>query len=299
MSGVCRVTREELSEGLRALGLGAGDGVMVHSSLSSFGRVAGGPESVIHGLMDVLTGRGTLLLPSFNHFAPWREGGAGCYDPAETPTTNGVIPETFRKMPGIRRSLNPTHPIAAWGRDAESYTRNHHLTLTMGPDSPLGRLWRDGGYCLFLGTNYHTNTFKHVVETTVGSPCLGHRTEELPARLPAGREVKLRTWSFRERKCPIMEPNEYAEREMDRRGLHRRGRIGESTVTLFRYSDCFDVLSGMLAEGYAGFPPCAECPIRPSEGPHTVESDWDEELGCLKPDSPSRQLGPMAYRVPG
>jgi len=299
MSGVCRVTEKDLAVGLRALGLGAGDRVMVHSSLRSFGYVAGGAETVIRALMDVLTERGTLLLPSFNHFAPWQEGGAGYYDPARTPTTDGAIPETFRRMPGVWRSLNPTHPVAAWGRRAESYTQRHHMTLTMGPESPLGRLGRDGGYGLFLGTDYHSNTFKHVVETTVGSPCLGHRTTELPVHLPDGREVKLRTWSFRAEPCPIMEPGEYAEREMDRRGLHTRGRIGQSTATLFRLSDCFDVLSRMLAEGCAGYPPCSECPTRPSGGPYTVESDWDEEQGCLKADSPSRRLGPMAYRVPG
>ncbi len=298
MTDVCEVNCEELATGLRALGLRAGHRVIVHSSLSSFGHVAGGAPAVIHALMRVLTARGTLLMPSFNHGAPWQEGGTGYYDPAETPTSNGTIPETFRKMPGVRRSLNPTHPVAAWGYGAARYTRSHHLTLTMGPESPLGRLWRDGGYGLFLGTDYHTNTFKHVVETTLGSPCLGRRTRELTVRLPDGRRVGLRTWSFRNERCPIMDPNRHAEREMEQRALHARRRIGRSTVTLFRLSDCFNALGRMLAEGRAGHPPCHRCPIRPSRYPQTVESDWDDERCCLKPESPSLRLGLMDFRRP-
>lgn len=293
------LTRERIADGLRRIGLKAGQGVMVHSSLSSFGRVEGGAPTVIAALMDVLAERGTLLLPTFNHFAPWLPGGAGLYDPAVTPTSNGIIPETFRRMPGVWRSLNPSHPYAAWGADAERYTVRHHLTLTMGPDSPLGMLWREGGYGLFLGTRYGSNTFKHVVETMVGATCLGRRTEELPARLPDGRMVKLRTWSFRARACPIVDPGEPAEAEMSRRGLHVRGKVGEATVTLFKLSDCFEALSGMLRSGYGGHPSCAPCRIEHGRGPHTVESDWDDERGCLKPDSPSLAIGPMAYRVPG
>jgi aminoglycoside 3-N-acetyltransferase len=293
------LTRQQIADGLRRVGLRAGQGVMVHSSLSSFGRVDGGAPAAIAALMDVLTERGTLLLPTFNHFAPWREGGAGLYDPAVTPTSNGIIPETFRHMPGVWRSLNPSHPYAAWGANAERYTVRHHLTLTMGPDSPLGMLWREGGYGLFLGTGYGANTFKHVVETTVGATCLGRRTEELPARLPDGRMVKLRTWSFRAEECPIMDPGEPAEAEMTRRGLHARGKVGEATVTLFKLSDCFEVLSGLLRSGYGGHPSCAPCRIVHRRGPHTVESDWDNERGCLKPGSPSLAIGPMAYRVPG
>ncbi len=287
------LTRDRIAEGLCRIGLRAGMGVMVHSSLRSFGRVEGGAGAVIGALMDVLTGRGTLLLPTFNHFAPWLPGGAALYDPARTPTSNGIIPETFRRMPGVWRSLNPSHPYAAWGAGAERYTTGHHLTLTMGPDSPLGMLWRDGGHCLFLGTGYGTNTFKHVVETTVGATCLGRRTEELAARLPDGRMVKLRTWSFRAEQCRVMDPGEPAEAEMGRRGAHTRGKVGESTATLFRLSDCFEVLSGLLRTGG-----CAPCGIEHRRGPHTVESDWDDERGRLKPDSPSLAVGPMAHRVP-
>jgi len=298
MSGQRTVSRKDIVNGLRRLGLKAGARVMVHSSLSSFGRVDGGPAAVIGALMDVLTPAGTLMMPSFNHGRAFLEGAAGVYDPAATPTSNGLIPETFRKMPGVVRSLHPTHATAAWGRDAVRYVSGHHLTLTMGPDSPLGALGREGGMGLFLGTDYSTNTYKHAVETALAVPCLGRRTVERPVRLPDGRRVLLRTWGWRSRRCPINDSNDYVEREMDARGLHVRGRIGGSIATLLRYSDCFRVTAEMLTMGYAGCPPCSRCPVRPVAGPATVESDWDDEKCCLKPDSPVRELGPLWYETP-
>ena len=132
-------------------GLPAGAGVMVHSSLKSFGQVEGGAHTVVEALMEVLTPQGTLLMPTFNHEAPFFEGGPGYYHPAETPTVNGAIPDCFWRMPGVRRSLDPTHPFAAWGRHARRYTQFHHRTLTMGPQSPLGQLYADDGFGLLLG----------------------------------------------------------------------------------------------------------------------------------------------------
>ncbi len=134
----------------------------------------------------------------------------------------------------------------------------------MGPDSPLGMLWREGGHCLFLGTGYHTNTFKHVVETTLGATCIGRRTEALAARLPDGRTVKLRTWGFRSALCDVMDPGEPAERAMSGRGAHVRGKVGECTVTFLKLADCFEVLSAMLRDGG-----CAPVPHR---APHAART---------------------------
>ncbi len=155
------MTSQEIQLGLEELGLHRDMRIMVHSSLSSFGWVEGGAESVIHALLAVVGAEGTIMMPSFNHGAPFQQKGPGIYDPLQTPTTNGRIANTFWRMPGVFRSLNPTHPYAVWGADAERYTRHHHLTLTMGEDSPLGLLTRDDGYQLNLGTTHHTTTAKH------------------------------------------------------------------------------------------------------------------------------------------
>lgn len=280
------VTRDDIAAGLRRLGLSAGAGVMVHSSLKSFGRVAGGAEAVVEALMEVLTPDGTLMMPSFNHGRVFRPGGPGHFDPRATPTTNGVIPDAFWRLPAVHRSLHPTHSFAAWGRHARRYTQHHHRTLTCGPDSPLGLLGREAGYGLLLGVGYNVNTFHHVVEMSTAAPCLGRRTESLPMRLPDGREVQGRTWSWRDRGCPITDGTRYGPL-MATRSLQSETRIGACRAVLFRLRDCFDLIAELLRTGVDGFPPCSGCPIRPRSGRTTVPSDWDDQQHCLTPDSPA------------
>lgn len=279
------LTRADIAAGLRALGVHAGMGLMVHSSLRSFGRVDGGAASVVSALMDVLTPDGTLLMPTFNHGEPFEPGGAGVFDPRHTRTLNGAIPDYYWRLPGVLRSLDPTHPFAAWGRHAQRYVANHHRTLTMGPHSPLGLLHADGGYVLLLGVWYGSNTFHHVVEMSGGAPCLGRRTEAYPVQpTDDGRLIIGRTWGWRERACPITDRHRYGAR-MAERGYESTGLIGACAVTLFSLRDCYEVVSGALRDGMDGYPPCSACPIRPRAVAETVASDWDDEQQCLKPDS--------------
>ena len=278
------VTRADIATGLRQQGVRAGMGVMVHSSLSSFGHVQDGAPAVIAALMDVVTASGTLLMPSFNHGLAYGPGEPGYYDPARTSTTNGRIPETFWRMPDVHRSWHPTHAFAAWGLHAQRYTQHHHRTLTTGPDSPLGMLAADEGYGLLIGVDYGANTFHHVVEMSLGTPCLGQRTVALPMRLPDGRMVTGRTWGWREMACPINDSALYGP-EMVLRGLDQTATIGNSTVRLFRLQDCGELIAELLGTGYAGHPPCHHCPIRPRVEANTVPSDWDSEAGRLREDS--------------
>lgn len=268
------ISAAEIAAGLRRLGLLPGDGVMVHSSLKSFGRVEGGPRAVIQALMEVLTPSGTILMPSFNHDTAFRPGAPGYYHPQETPTINGAIPNLFWQLPGVYRSLDPTHPIAAWGKNAQRYTQHHHRTLTMGPGSPLGLLWQDGGYGLLLGVDYHANTFHHIVETSTGAPCLGLRSEAYPVRLPDGRQVTGRTWGWRQEECPITDQLRY-QPLMSARSLHRQAMIGAAQVTLFRLQDCYTLVAELLENGLQGYPPCKRCPNRPRTVRQTMPSDWD------------------------
>ena len=273
---------DALVQSFRALGLEAGMGLMVHSSLRSFGYVEGGAATVVNALMEVLTPSGTLLMPTFNHGAPFAADGPGVYDPRKTPTSNGAIPDNFWRRPGVARSLNPTHPFAAWGKHSVRYTAEHHRTLTMGPASPLGLLHQDDGYVLLMGVDYRSNTFHHMVEMTSGVPCLGQRTEAYPIVLPDDRRVMGRTWAWRERSCPFTDSNRYADRMQDK---HWVATIGRCRAVLYRMQDCFAVVSQILADGKDGFPPCSGCSIRPRCVAQTVTSDWDPATGCLLPDS--------------
>ena len=266
------VTQDDIAGGLKDIGVRPGMGLIVHSSLKSFGWVEGGPEAVLRALMDVLTPSGTLIMPTFNHDVPFREGGPGLFDPRRTPSGNGVITDRFWRMPGVCRSLNPTHPYAAWGRHARRYTEGHHLTLTMGPESPLGLLCSDGGFCLLMGVSYGKNTFHHVVETMLNAPCLGRRTEAYPVRMPDGTVEMLRTWGFREKGCPFHDGGHPSYIPLMRDVEHTTD-VGGSTWRFYRLQDAIEPIGRHLREGLGELPPCPGCPIRPRMTVATVASD--------------------------
>ncbi|HGJ64927.1 TPA: AAC(3) family N-acetyltransferase [bacterium] len=275
------ITQEDIKAKLLVFGFRKGDRIMVHSSLRSFGHVVGGAEAVIKALIDVVGETGIIMMPSFNHGAPFSPNGSGIFDPKETPTTNGKIPDTFWRIKGVFRSLNPTHAFSAWGKDAERYTKDHHLTLTMGEESPLGMIALDGGYQINFGTTHGTTTAKHLAETINRSPCLGYRTEEYPVRLPDGSIAYHRTWGWRESACPITDSGEYIEIEMEKQKLQKKGYIGDALVTYFRLWNLIKVIFDMLDNGYAGFPPCSKCSIRPRAVAETRPSDWKEKCDPL------------------
>ena len=283
-----RIDRQGIVDGLRSLGVEPGMGLMAHSSLKSFGYVEGGAEAVVGALQDAVTEKGTVMMPSFNHGAvfkaPNRPDAPDVYDPKTSPTGNGAIPTAFWQMPGVFRSLHPTHSFACWGKGAREYTQHHHRALTIGPNSPLGMLCRDGGYGLLLGVGYHANTVHHLAEYINRAPCQGHRTLPLLVKLPDGRMVKSRTWGYRSRACPVTDETRYAP-AMSEQGIETVGMIGSSRVTMFRLQDCVDLITIFLQNGLDSYPPCRDCPIRPAEDNRCVESDWDKETGTLLPDS--------------
>jgi aminoglycoside 3-N-acetyltransferase len=179
-------TRTSLAADLRALGMAPGMTLLVHSSLSALGWVAGGPVAVIQALMDVVTPYGTLVMPAFTSDnsdpamwsrppvpAAWvsliREN-MPAYEPAISSTRMmGRIAELFRTWPGALRSDHPQSSFAAWGRHAEAITREHALEGGLGDASPLARIYALDGSVLLLGVGFGNNTSFHLSEYRAGS----------------------------------------------------------------------------------------------------------------------------------
>lgn len=263
------VVRTALKQGdiawdLRQLGVRPGMGVIVHASLSSLGEVQGGAYTVVRALMEVITPRGTLVMPSFNFGAPFVGSPNAAFDPARTPSQSGAVSDAFWRLTGVHRSLNPTHSFAAWGKDAADIVAGHEHTTTMGSESPLGKLLARGGYVLHLGTTHAKSTIKHVAEMMHGAPCLGYRQDKYPVLLPNGRVALHTTWRYRETTCPLTDSGELIAQELQKRGLELAGQVGAARSTLSPLAACAEITLELLNEGAGAAPPCRRCSVRPS-----------------------------------
>lgn len=257
--GKARVTRADIVAGLREVGLRHGDLVQVHSSLSAFGYVEGGAETVVEALLEVIGPDGTLMVPTFNHMAREAfDNSDEIFDPRTTRSVNGAITEAVRLRPDAHRSLHPTHPYAAVGPRAEWLTSEHLELKTFDERSPLGKLIAEGGKIVLLGVGMNSNTAAHIAETRANAPCMGYRRNRRLVRLEDGRVVEAWGVLWRgEGKCRI--EWQAIEGELRRRGMIRDTRIGQAHVMLMVGHDMLDTTYELALEF------CPHCPVRPRD----------------------------------
>jgi len=225
------VNSQDLAASLERLGLRSGESVLVHSSLSSLGRVEGGAPAVISALRETVGPEGTVLFPTFTGHAGLSAQSPPVFSPHLDPCWTGTIPETARKLPDALRSLGPTHSVCALGALARWYTTGHERCQTpCGIGSPFHRLRTALGKVLFIGVKLSCNTLCHHVEELAGVPYVCVR-EPVAASvlLPDGGELQapLRIHVYGPaRAYPRLEP------ELLETGILKLGRAGHADLRL-------------------------------------------------------------------
>ena len=239
------MTKAQIAGELKQLGLAAGDLVLVHSSLSSLGCVEGGPEAVIDALIEVLGPEGTLLMPSFQRGGEHALLRQGCvFDLRTSPSEMGLITETFRRRPEVRRSISPTHCTAAWGGRAEEILAGHqYCSVSVGKGSPYHRVVEWGGKILFLGVTHTCNTTLHFVENTNGAPTI---CPELFR--PMVIDLDGRCWVVPMYAHLPGPPRRYARVEDDllSAGVQVNGPVGEATARLVDAQAMGEIIGGKI-----------------------------------------------------
>jgi aminoglycoside 3-N-acetyltransferase len=169
--------RDQAAIDLMHLGVRQGGVLLVHSSLSACGYVPGGPAEIIRVLLEAVGEQGTLVLPT--HTWQWMNQGSREFDVRSTPSCVGQITETFRKMPGVDRSLHPTHSVAAIGVRSRELTGGHEMAATpCGYGTPYEKILLDG-QILLLGVGLESNTVFHSIEAFCNSDYLLQEESEI------------------------------------------------------------------------------------------------------------------------
>ena len=163
-------TKEHLKNDLLQAGFRPSDTVLIHSSMKSIGEVEGRADGVLDTLMDFFGKEGLLVFPTLSY--PIFDKPDEVYSPEDTPAVVGLLPEMFRKRPGVIRSRHPTHSLAAFGPDAASFCAGHEKFSTpCARTSPWGRLYCRHAKIFFIGTrSISCCTYFHGVEEWISVP---------------------------------------------------------------------------------------------------------------------------------
>jgi aminoglycoside 3-N-acetyltransferase len=169
----------EIGLALRQLEIEPSQPVIAHASLSAFGQVQGGAQTLVGALLSNFE---TVVMPAFTYKttvvpgvgipnngldygkAQYSNRMAVIFDP-EMPADRlmGIVPETLRHHPQAERSL---HPILSFtGVNARPYLE---AQTYQDPLAPIGRLVEARGWVLLLGVNHSTNTSIHYGERQAG-----------------------------------------------------------------------------------------------------------------------------------
>src|SRR5689334_22244947 len=94
---------DSLVDDLQAIGVQAGDVLLVHTSFRAVRPVDDGPAGLIAALRAAVGEEGTVVMPS------WTEDDDHPFDSVSTPVSRslGVTAATFAATPGVMRSEHP------------------------------------------------------------------------------------------------------------------------------------------------------------------------------------------------
>ena len=261
------VTEDDIVDGLRALGLDGVEIVVVHSSLSAFGWVTGGPGTVVAAVRSVVS---TVIAPAFTYAArlpsppeplipfngdspaaSWEEFHEAV---RRTPVhrtdgpinrSMGAIAAAFAAEPDASRSPAPICGFSGAG------PRANEILAQGTAEQPLAVLAtaaQRGGWILLLGVGHEANTTIHVAENLEhrGGYTSFARVADAPRGWTAVRNVGGTSSGF-----PAIEPH--------LRGIQRETRIGSARCLAAPAADTIRVAQELIRRDPAALLVPEEC----------------------------------------
>ncbi len=226
------IIQTEVEQGLKQLGLGKGDKVLVHSSMKSLGYIEGGADAVINAFLNVLGEEGAFIVPTLTGKFTDSPSCPPNFNVTESKCWTGKIPETARCRAEARRSLHPTHSVSVIGSLKEELTGQHEKGSSPCDEySPYYKNCIGGGYILLIGVDQESNTTIHCCEEIAGVPYHLQKTStEVRFQGYENNEIVVRNYlhDWYKPATDFM----YLEPFLEEKKVMRTARIGDSCIRL-------------------------------------------------------------------
>ncbi len=242
-----KLSDDDLLGTLRSLGIKEGDTLFIHSDISVFGKLLL-PEkdaflsTLIETFKKSVGTRGTVIIPTFSF--SWGKGDT--FDVKETRSTVGSLSEFFRLQPGVKRSLQPMHSVAAWGARAEEAIRVGKDTF--GKDSIFDNLRKLDAKIVMFGVDFEYCTFLIHVEQAHKVPYRFLKT--FTGTITNGSE-SYRDWCTyfaRPLEAEVDNDMKNIEPTLRKENLLREGTFGNGKIMVASAQDLFDTGMRLLDE---------------------------------------------------
>ena len=175
------ITKDEIVNKLKSLGVKSGMVLEVHLALSSFGYVIGAAQAVVDALIECVGYDGTLVMPmqDANNCDPTMydrppidhalhqlvRDNIPAFNKKESDGVEmGAIADNFRRRDGVIISSNPSLAYAAWGKYAKLICDHQSLHFSLGEESPIAKMYELSASVLLIGVPYSKCTCMHLAE---------------------------------------------------------------------------------------------------------------------------------------
>ncbi len=245
----------ELLATLRAFGIRSGDTLMVHAGFSRLSGFNASPSQLVDTLLEAVGTDGHLLMVSMAYSSSAYEylKQGKVFDVRKTVSHMGLVSETFRRRPGVVRSLHPSNPVLALGPRADWIVEGHEACVhPCGRGSPFEKIAELHAKVLFYDASIFTQTFFHyledMLEEQLDFPLFRKEPIEVPVIDYSGNTRTVRTYPYSEEAIRRRRP-EIMTNELDRQGLIKRARAGNSRFMLVSTDDTVRVVTQLAREG--------------------------------------------------
>jgi len=157
-----------LSTILGELGVKGDRVLLIHSSADWLARIGIRPDELLETLTDWIHPFGTLVVPCFPYVGTEEDylRTEPRFDVKRTPCRAGLLGELVRRLPSVRRSLDPDFSVAAKGPAAERIVGSVPTGLDpLGADSPFQRILAHPAQLVGLGVSLNTMSLVHVIDS--------------------------------------------------------------------------------------------------------------------------------------